>query len=213
MTDLKLQQHFEASRSGLPGAGDQVLFSKVNHKLRLTWLIAVSLIWTMGSFQMSSAQSLETNDHYILGTGDRISIQVFDEPDLTMDALVNDSGVINYSYVGILEVSGKTLVDIEQQITSILRDGYLVNPSVNISIKEYRPFFINGEVRAPGGYPYQPGLTVDRAIALAGGLTDRASKRKMYILRGNSADAKRQKVSMNSSLEPGDILTINEGFF
>lgn len=150
--------------------------------------------------------------HYVLATGDRISIQVFDEADLTMEALVNDSGIINYSYVGAIEVAGKTAVEIEQQITSILRDGYLVNPSVNVTIREYRPFFINGEVRRPGGYPYQPGMTVDRAIALAGGLTDRASQRKMYLERQSTGE-KRRKVKMSFPVEPGDVITINEGFF
>ena len=96
----------------------------------------------------------------------------------------------------------------------MLRDGYLVNPSVNVTVVEYRPFFINGEVRSPGGYPYQPGLTLDKAIALAGGLTDRASTRKMFVV--NAARQRRRRDParrMNTPISPGDIVSIKEGFF
>lgn len=155
----------------------------------------------------------EAEAAYLLGQGDEISIQVFDEPDLTMTALVGASGVINYSYLGDIRVEGKTAQQIERDITALLRDGYLVNPSVNVSITEFRPFFINGEVRSPGGYPFQPGLTLDKAIALAGGLTDRASQRKMFILKAVSDEQKQKKARMQTKIAPGDIITIKEGFF
>jgi len=151
---------------------------------------------------------------YRLGTGDKIYIQVFDEQDLTMETRVGSSGVINYSFLGTVQVAGQTTSELEQHIVSLLSDGYLVNPSVNVSVVEYRPFFINGEVKSPGGYPYQPGLTMEKAIALAGGLTDRASKRKMYLQKGGQASEQaRGKVSMGSKISPGDIITIEEGFF
>ena len=76
---------------------------------------------------------------YLLGEGDRISIQVFDEPDLTMESLIGASGIINYSYLGDLQVSGKSSQQVERQITQLLQDGYLVNPSVNVTVLGYRP--------------------------------------------------------------------------
>ena len=151
-------------------------------------------------------------DNYILGQGDKLSIQVFDEPDLTMEAAVGASGVINYSYLGDLRVSGKSPLQLEQQITSQLQDGYLVNPSVNVTVTEYRPFFIGGEVRSPGSYPYQPGLTLNQAIAIAGGLTDRASQRQMFITKAKSSDGQ-QRSALNAPVGPGDTVTIKEGFF
>lgn len=160
-------------------------------------------------FAASWAQSPETQ--YTLGEGDVIAIQVFDEPDLTMNATIGASGSINYSYLGDIQVAGKTAQELEQHLIALLSDGYLVNPSVNVSIQKFRLFFINGEVRSPGGYPYQPGLTLDKAIALAGGLTDRASKRKMFILSPTSSE--RTRASLSSKIEPGDIISINEGFF
>ena len=123
---------------------------------------------------------------------------------------VGASGSINYSYLGDLKVSGKTAAQLEQHITTLLRDGYLVNPSVNVSIKEYRPFYIGGEVRQPGSYPYQPGLTLNKAIALAGGLTDRASSRRIFI---SKPDGEQFRASQSEAVAPGDIISILEGFF
>jgi len=150
-------------------------------------------------------------DSYRLGQGDRIGIQVFDEPDLTIEARVGGSGVINYSYLGNLAVADKTPQQLEQEITALLQDGYLVNPSVNVTVLDYRPFFINGEVRSPGSYPYQPGLTLDKAIALAGGLTDRASRSKMFVSK--AGDATERRATLSTRLAPGDIVSIEEGFF
>ena len=159
--------------------------------------------------EASSADS----EIYRLGQGDAIAIQVFDEPDLTLETAVGASGAINYSYLGDVKVAGKSPAELETHITSLLQNGYLVNPSVNVTVTQYRPFFINGEVRSPGGYPYQPGLTLDRAIALAGGLTDRASTRKMYVTKENSSSSEEKRVSLGFKVQPGDTISIREGFF
>lgn len=151
-----------------------------------------------------------TTDSYQLGEGDQIAIQVFDEPDLTMSSRVGSGGSINYSYLGDLAVAGRTTVELERQITEQLRNGYLVNPSVNVTIIEFRPFFIGGEVKAPGSYPYQPGLTLNKAIALAGGMTDRASSRRIFISKPSGDEF---RASLTQDVSPGDIITINEGFF
>jgi len=164
-------------------------------------------------FVSDSSANLADPNAYVLGNGDEISILVFDESDLSMDAAIGDSGEINYSYLGALTVAGKTPVQLEREITTALRDGYLVNPSVNVTITQYRPFFINGEVRSPGSYSYQPGLTLDKAIALAGGLTDRASSRRMYVVRAKNADQDKKRIRLTSQVGPGDVIEINEGFF
>ena len=152
-------------------------------------------------------------DAYVLGQGDQISIQVFDEPDLSISSTVSASGVINYSYLGDLQVAGKTPYELEQHIAKLLSNGFLVNPSVNVSVDQFRPFFIGGEVRSPGSFPYQPGLTLDKAIALAGGLTERASTRRIFIVKSGDAASSLQKTSLDAAVGPGDIITIKEGFF
>ena len=155
------------------------------------------------TFSAVFAQSEIDLESYQLGQGDHIAIQVFDEPDLTMEARIGASGVINYSYLGDIQVTGASPAQLERKITDLLRDGYLVNPSVNITVVQYRPFFINGEVRNPGSYPYQPGLTLEKAVALAGGLTDRASRRKMFVQRALEEGQKQSKIKMSAKLSPG----------
>lgn len=150
---------------------------------------------------------------YRLEQGDAIAIQVFDEPDLTLDTVVGASGSINYSYLGDIRVAGKSPVELEQHIAGLLKDGYLVNPSVNVTVLEYRPFYINGEVRSPGSYSYEPGLTIDRAIALAGGLTERASARKIFVSNEGDSISDESKAPLNYRVQPGDTITIKEGFF
>jgi len=155
---------------------------------------------------------VQTEQDYVLGQGDEISILVFDEPDLTLDAQVSASGFINYSYLGNVQVAEKTPLQLEQHIADLLRDGYMVNPSVNVSVKEFRPFYIGGEVDSPGSYPYQPGLTLERAIALAGGLSERASTRRMFVVKAGSSDGQK-KITLGEPVGPGDTITIQEGFF
>ena len=153
------------------------------------------------------------NSQYILEAGDQIYIQVFDEPDLTMQATVGQSGAINYSYLGTIQVAGQTPEQLTDSITEKLRDGYLKNPSVNITVQKYRSFFVDGEVNRPGSYGYEPGLTLAKAVSLAGGMTDRASRRKIFLTREIDGEKKSYRVDMSQTVEPGDIITIREGFF
>jgi len=159
------------------------------------------------------AQSEAISDRYVLQTGDIISIQVFDEPELTMDATVGQSGAINYSYLGTIEVSGRSPEQLTEDITEKLRDGYLKNPSVNITVLKYRSFFVDGEVRSPGSYGYEPGLTLAKAVSLAGGLTDRASRRKIFLTRDIEGNKSRIRVELSQAIEPGDVIEIEERFF
>jgi protein involved in polysaccharide export with SLBB domain len=155
----------------------------------------------------------EAPGEYLLKQGDEIAIQVFDEPDLTLDTVVGASGSINYSYLGDIRVAGKSPVQLERHISALLKNGYLVNPSVNVRVLQYRAFYMNGEVRSPGSYPYEPGLTLDRAIALAGGLTERASTRKIFVSKEGAAPSDEMRVPLNFRVQPGDTITIKEGFF
>ena len=124
-----------------------------------------------------------------------------------------NNGTIQYPVLGEVRVLGLTIGDLEQRITSGLKGRYLIDPKVTVDIDEYRPFFINGEVGRPGGYPYVPGLTLLKAVTIAGGFKDRASKSKMWVIREGDPAQKREKVDMNSPIYPGDIVTIEESFF
>ncbi|MDO6524317.1 polysaccharide biosynthesis/export family protein [Motilimonas sp. 1_MG-2023] len=159
------------------------------------------------------AQANNFDATYKLGAGDTISILVYGEEELTMETLLSDSGRINYPFLGQITVKGLTIEKLKDIIQKGLEGDYLINPSVHVSIVEYRPFFINGEVKQPGGYAFQPGLTVNKAVALAGGFTPRASKSNIYVSSSDLPDQKPKPVELDTNIMPGDIVTIEQSFF
>jgi len=156
---------------------------------------------------------IQVMSKYQLGSGDRVEISVFDETELSLVTLLGDTGIINYPFLGEIKLTGLTVKQVETLITNGLKGPYLVNPSVQVSVVEYRPFFIDGEINGPGGYPYQPGLNVSKAVALAGGFTERASKTSIYVIRANDKNQRKIKISLNDPIYPGDIINIKESFF
>lgn len=150
---------------------------------------------------------------YQLGVGDKIQITVFGEESLSVESRLPDIGVINYPFLGELKLVGMTLTEVEQLIYTGLKGDYLVNPSVAVTIVEYRPFFIDGEVKQPGGYPYQPGLSVNKAVALAGGYTERAEQDDIQIVRERDDRTVSLEVNVSAPIQPGDVITIPQRFF
>ena len=173
------------------------------------WSPLMFFLW----LTVGAALAQPTDSGYRLGPGDRIIIKVFGEEDLSMDFRLNDSGRLNYPFLGELVVEGHTVAELEQLITRGLKDSYLRDPAVTISIAEYRPFFLKGEVRNPGGIPYQPKLTVERAIAIGGGFTERASRSKIEIIRASDPAHKAVHVELPDPVFPGDIITVKQSFF
>lgn len=156
---------------------------------------------------------LSANANYQLSAGDVIAIHVYGEEDLTLETRLGESGMINYPYLGLLKAKGLSVAQLEQHLIRGLKGDYLINPSVHVSVTEYRPFYIYGEVNQPGGYPYQPGLTIERAVALAGGLTERASTNGITVNRTVGQQKTTLKVRLNASVYPDDSIVIKESFF
>lgn len=174
------------------------------------WLLFVTLLLTLFTIQANAGG----NNSYRLAAGDVLSITVFAEPDLSFSEIkLTENGSFTYPFVGELKAEGLTALQLQNKIKNTLDGDYLINPKVSVSVLEYRQFFITGEVKDPDGYAYQPGITVRRAIALAGGLTERASERKMTIVREANADKTPEYVNMEDLIMPGDTLTIDQGFF
>lgn len=162
----------------------------------------------------AQAQQLEGNATYKLSSGDIIRISVFGEPDLSFAEIrLTDAGTFSYPFVGEVKAQGKTAVELERILTQALQGDYLMDPRVSISVLEYREFYISGEVKSPGGYKYQPGLSLRRAIALAGGLTERASTKRITVVRDQDLNRKPQRVDLDAPVLPGDTINIDQGFF
>jgi len=170
-------------------------------------LIAIMIF--LISFQLHANQSSD----YTLAAGDQIRILVYNEADLTLQVLIGDDGKINFPLVGNIHVSGKTTKEVQKLVHDGLKGDYLLNPSVQVDIIIYRPFYIHGEVQKPGAYAYKPGLTVDQAVALGGGFTERASVSKIYIEKVLNNKSQKKKVSLSYIVAPGDTITIEQSFF
>lgn len=164
-----------------------------------------------------------TKDSYRLGTGDVLSIRVYDwrsgptpssgDEDLRIEKIrLDHSGIVNMPF-GEFKAAGQTVREFENALTDSLRGRILRDPRVWVNIEEYRPFFVEGQVGRPGAYPYQPGLNVRQAIAIGGGMRERASVEKIYIVREGDRSNARMRVNLNSPVGPGDTISVEESFF
>ena len=161
----------------------------------------------------ATAQS-DNASSYRLGAGDVVTVQVLGEEDLRREKIrLSDAATISYPILGEIRLAGKTVGELERLIHDGLKGRYLVNPQVTVTINEYRNFFINGQIERPGGYPFIPGLTVRKAVSLAGGLKERASRDKIFVIREEDRSQTPRKVDLNATVNPGDIITIEESFF
>ncbi len=172
--------------------------------------LTISLAIAMSIASQASANEI---DDYRISADDQISVIVFNETDLSVNKVrVSGNGTISMPLLGQVAIEGHTVTEVEKKITTLLLDGYLKNPNVTVSITEYRPFYINGEIKKPGSYPYIKGLTIEKAVALAGGFTERASKTTVSLVSEND---KRyiKAVALNDKIKPGDVITVSESFF
>lgn len=186
-------------------SGTQMIF------LRKIALFLAGICFASAALAQAGKESLS---RYQLGAGDVISIVVYGEDDLKRGPIkLTDAGTISYPVLGELMVLGRTVGELETIIADGLRGRYLVNPRVAVNVEEYRPFFINGQVEKGGSYPYQPGLTVRKAVSVAGGFKERASKEKIFVVREKDKKAGPVKVDIDAPVLPGDIITVEESFF
>lgn len=152
--------------------------------------------------------------NYILGSGDHVRVSVYGQADMTGEYLVDGSGDIAFPLIGRLHVGGMNGEQVAHAIESKLSPDYLKDPHVSVEVLTYRPFYIVGEVKTPGSYPYVSGMTVLNAIALAGGYTYRARDDSFYLTRTDKGGGKEKiDADPNSPVLPGDIITVRERYF
>lgn len=175
----------------------------------------LSLVMSLLSVTVSAQNNaMDGSSTYKLSSGDVIKVTVFGEPDLSIEEVrLTDAGTFSYPFIGEVRARDKTVDQLERDLTAALKGDYLVDPRVSVSVLEYREFYISGEVKSPGGYKYQPGLNLRRAIALAGGLTERASTNRITVVRDLDPERKPVRVSLDAPVMPGDTINIDQGFF
>ncbi|MEO9169045.1 MAG: polysaccharide biosynthesis/export family protein [Aestuariivirga sp.] len=150
---------------------------------------------------------------YRVGSGDKLTIRVAGEPDLTGEFPVDANGSISLPYVQTITVAGMATPQIEDMIAARLRNGYLRDPKVSVQTVSLRPFYILGEVTTAGSYAYQPGLTVQEAIAIAAGFGPRADKTAVQLTRRDIRGTSTTLVPLTTQIYPGDIISVRERWF
>lgn len=162
----------------------------------------------------SSVAATTQREAYRLGDGDRFKLNVYNEPTLSgSEYTVSGQGEVSLPLIGPVQVGGLTLREAEKAITDHYASGYLTDPKVNIDVTLFRPFYILGEVKMPGEYPYVDGMTVLNAVAKAGGFTYRAARREVYIRHADSNSEALTTVAPDTPVLPGDTVRVVERFF
>jgi polysaccharide export outer membrane protein len=160
------------------------------------------------STPMQAIDTAPAQAQYKLGPGDKLIINVFGDKNLSGDRQVDGAGAFTFPLIGTVQAGGLSSGELEALLEGKLKE-YMRQPNVSVEIVSYRPFYIVGEVRRPGSYPYVDGMTVMNAIAIAGGFTYRAQEKDFVIQRNNSSAGAGQV----SRIAPGDVIVVRERFF
>jgi polysaccharide export outer membrane protein len=150
---------------------------------------------------------------YALDAGDKLRIVVFGQDAISNNYIVDAEGQVALPLIGTVSARGLTTTQLAGAIRSRLSQGYIRDPSVAVEIETYRPFFVLGEVTFPGQYPYVPNMTVEHAIAIAGGFTPRGFKHNVTVTRQIEGAPARRTVPLGSPMRPGDTITVSERWF
>lgn len=163
---------------------------------------------------LSQADAAMGLGDYRLGAGDRVRVTVFNEPSLTGEYNLTPAGGLAFPLIGMVPAGGRTIQDLAGDLTTRLAEGYVNDPRVSVEVMAYRPFYILGEVNKPGEYPYANGITLEQAVARAGGFTYRANERTVF-LRRQSVEGERAVPLRGAQVAvlPGDTIRVGERYF
>jgi polysaccharide export outer membrane protein len=159
------------------------------------------------------AQVMAPLEPYTLDAGDRLRIVVFGQDGLSNSYVVGASGTIAVPLIGTIPARRLTTAKLASAVAARLRRGFVRDPSVSVEVETYRPFFVLGEVTYPGQYPYVPDMTVESAVAIAGGFTPRALRSEVEVTRRIGGAPARLVLPLTERLRPGDTVTIGERWF
>ncbi len=161
----------------------------------------------------SAAEPSAVDGHYTLDSGDRLRVVVFGQEGLSNAYTVGAGGFIDMPLIGPVQARGATTDELANRISEKLRNGFIREPHVAVEIEAYRPFFILGEVTAPGQYPYVANMSAETAVAIAGGFTPRALRRSVILNRNYNGRPMRIAVPLTFPLRPGDTINVQERWF
>lgn len=160
------------------------------------------------------AEPATAGSHYTLGSGDDIKLTVFGQPDLSGEFNVGGDGTVALPLLGPVKAEGKTIQEFQDEVSQLYVKNQILNqPQVSVEVLNYRPYYIIGEVNKSGEYPYQSGLSVLDAIAVAGGYTYRANQGHVFITHKGRKKAVRYPANASTMIKPGDVIRVPERYF
>jgi len=217
-----VKDHAQASHSAhniLPGQAGDPFFDPRNHHPRLHRLRGFEHVGAVewrgrgrDGFAFAPIYA-DRGNHYLLDSGDVVRIDVFEQDNLSRLYRVDGSGHVAMPLIGLVKARGLTPHQLGRVIARRLARDYVKDPQVTVEISRYRPFFILGEVRNAGKYDYVPGMTVETAVAIAGGYSPRANQSKIMVIRRIGRRLVRAYVPNNYQIRPGDTLKVVERLF
>lgn len=154
-----------------------------------------------------------SQEGYKLGSSDKLRLIVFGEDNLSGEFVVNGSGNVDLPLIGGVKARGATVREFQERVVAKYKNGYLNDPKISVEVLNYRPFFITGEVKKGGEYPYKAGLTVQDAVAVAGGYTYRANTGKVFVRRAGKDKEQEVDLGQRVPIVPGDNIRIPERYF
>lgn len=204
----------------------QLLSSRIRQALAGLALTAVTLFGT-GSVSNAVAQVMAApavvpatatatpgaGYEYRLGSGDKIRLIIFGEPDLSGEFTISGDGMVSLPLIKEVRAAGQTATQLQVNVENAFKEGYLKDPRVSIEVLSFRPFYILGEVNKPGEYPYSNGITVVNAVALASGYTYRANQKKVLIRHAGATAEEEVPLTTTTMVAPGDTIRIAERYF
>ena len=178
-------------------------------------LVAIAALALAGCMRPSPrlALSADFDAPYTLDSGDKLRVMVYGQEGLSNSYSVDTSGRITMPLIGAVGARGLTPAELSQAVKARLRQGYVREPHVAVEVETYRPFFILGEVTAPGQYPYVANMTAETAVAIAGGFTPRAERYRIQISRPVDGQIARASVPPSFQVRPGDTVVVAERWF
>lgn len=200
----------------------QVLYNRFRQALAGLALMAATLLGAVGVAQaqvtatpvaVPVTATASAGYEYRLGSGDKIRLIVFGEPDLSGEFTISGDGMVSLPLIKEVRATGLTATQLQANVENAFKEGYLRDPRVSIEVLTFRPFYILGEVNKPGEYPYSNGITVVNAVALASGYTYRANQKKVFIRHAGTTVEEEVPLTTMTMVAPGDTVRIAERYF
>lgn len=186
----------------------------MNRRSTLLLMLAVTALpGCVGAQNYAQIQTGLDEAEYTLASGDRLRVIVFGQEDLSNLYNVDGSGRITMPLISSVEVSGLTTREVSDRVATKLRNGFIREPKVTVEIDTYRPFYILGEVARAGQFPYVTGMTVQTAVAIAGGFTPRAAQSYASLSRQVASRVVTSTVPIDQAIRPGDTIVVKERWF